>query len=317
MEQNCFFLAADSGGSKTVWTLLNANGTPVSTCRTLGLGAIKEGLLPVNDIVEKAKQLLNPCAPLSRIFLMLGGPNVAEVKRALEAVWSGVPVTVEREACGDSVLRAAARFGCRAAVLCGTGSTAVGDTAAGRRYAGGWGPVYGDGGSGGGLGSQALRLFLNALDTGAACDGLAKVFAPLTEGLDLSLFADRMEVKARAAAISRRELAALAPKIYQLMEQGDAVAYSLYEQAAAEIASLAAAVCDHTAESTVLLCGGFLAEKPLLMELCHKAFQQLCCAKLKYIPAFSPLLAAQIAVLTQGNVAITDSMVETLLNDKM
>ncbi len=306
METKRTFLAADAGGSKTNWVLLDEEGNTVARCKTAGLGAVRAGILPVLETVTAAFKELVPFGKPSAVFLSLGGPNVTEVEDAIRRCAPDIPITVEREACGDAVLRAAKRMGCSSVVMCGTGSTAVGDTAAGRRFAGGWGPIYGDGGSGGGLGSDALRVFLRALDGFEDAGCLREVFASLLDGEDVTTFAGRMAVKARAVEMPRRELAATAPVIYAFAEKGDAVALKLYDQAADEIVKLSYAVSDDDPASAVLLCGGFLTNKPLLLENCRRKFSTVSRARLRYEPRFTPLIAAKTAVLEQNGVEITE-----------
>ena len=313
MKKGELYLAADSGGSKTVWVLLDKSGKTVAEYKTHGLGAVKAGVLPVLDTVKDAFRNLKPYGTPRGIFLSLGGPNVAEVQSALETVWEGIPSTVEREACGSAILQAAAYLDCSAALLCGTGSTAMGHTKSGTRYAGGWGPVYGDGGSGGGLGQDALKLFLRSLDGMAETDRLGDLFAHITAGLDLDDFSARMEVKSRALNMSRRELAALAPDIYKLAVDGDPEAYELYRTHAKEIALLANAVSDDSDSYKVLICGGFLTNKPLLLDMCREELARLSRAELYYEPDFSPIVAAKMAVLTRYGASPTRELFEKIL----
>ncbi len=316
METKRMFLAADAGGSKTNWVLLSEEGNTVARCKTAGLGAVRAGILPVLETVTAAFNELASFGKPSAVFLSLGGPNVAEVEDAIRKCAPDIPITVEREACGEAVLRAAKRMGCSSVVMCGTGSTAVGDTAAGRRFAGGWGPIYGDGGSGGGLGSDALRVFLRALDGFEDAGCLSEVFASLLDGEDVTTFAGRMAVKARAVEMPRRELAATAPVIYEFAEKGDTAAMKLYDQAADEIVKLSYAVSDDDPACTVLLCGGFLTSKPLLLENCRRKFAAVSRARLRYEPRFTPLIAAKVAVLEQNGVEITEERFNTILEEE-
>lgn len=313
MNKKILFLAADAGGSKTIWTLLTAEGVVVASCRTQGLGAVSAGILPVYDTVKEAHDELQGYGEPAGIFLSLGGPNTEEVRGALCGCWPGVPVRVEREACGEALLKAAAFLECRAAVLCGTGSTAVGDTMSGRKYAGGWGPAYGDGGSGGGLGQDALKLYLRALDGMAEIGRVAEIFDPLREGLDVTQFAGRMELKRRALAMSRREVAALTPMLYTLAEEGDPAAVGLFRRHAREVAFLAGAVSDDDPEFGVLLCGGFLTGKPLLLDVCREEFARISRAQLRYEPGFSPKISAQLGVLNAAGVSVTREVFDRLL----
>ena len=121
-----------------------------------------------------------------------------------------------------------------------------------------------------------------------------------------------MELKNRAVSMSRRDLAALIPDIYHLAESGDKTALQLFEKAAKEIAELATYVSDNSPAFKILLCGGFFAHKPILLDLCYKEFAKKSFAQLKYIPDFSPIVAAKTAVLQQNNIQITEEIFENV-----
>lgn len=310
------YLAADSGGSKTVWSLVDKSGATIYELKTAGLGAIRDGILPIDETVEYAANELNEIALPSALFLSLGGPNTREVEGALKKHFPNIPVKVEREACGDAILQAATYMGCSSVVMCGTGSVAVGDTALGRKYAGGWGPVYGDGGSGGGMGQDALRLYLRDIDGFEDSHGLRKIFAFLSDGLSLSSFQDRMELKSRAVSLDRKTLALYAPKIYELWEDRDPAAERLYSDAAQEIAKMASRVSDDATDSKVLVCGGFFANKPLLLDRCKEELKKLSRAKIVYAPDFSPSVAAKAAVLQTNGERVDDEIFKRILKNE-
>jgi len=312
MNSDKIYLAADSGGSKTIWSLISENGDEISVCRTDGMASVRPGMIPVEETVRKASEMLG-IVP-SGIYLSLGGPNVDEIETALESVWAGIPVIVEREATGNAVLYAAGFIGCKSVVMCGTGSVAVGDTKDGRKYSGGWGPAYGDGGSGGGLGSEALRIFLRSVDGFEDIGKVGELFSELTDGLDISEFSGRMKLKERAVNMSRRDLASLAPEIYTLAEQGDDVAQSLYSKAAEEIVLMANAVSD---SGSVLLCGGFFKNKPKLLAEVGRLFYAVNGGTVNYNPNFSPIVAAKAAVLKNNGIEINKEIFNRILEDKL
>lgn len=308
------FLAADSGGSKTVWRVLNSSGETLEQIRTEGMGAIP-GTLPINETARYAYEVLGRTAYPS-IFVSLGGPNTEEVENALRKCWQNASVTVIRESSGVGMLHAAGFLGCTSAVLCGTGSTAVGMKSGRMTYAGGWGPVYADGGSGGGLCKDALTLFLRTLDGDGCESDLAPVFSFITEGLDTMSFAGRMEAKSRAVTLSRRELSALLPGIYELYRQCVPTAVSLFNDAIDEICRLAGCVTDNSPESGVLLCGGFFRNKPEFVELCRKRFAAVSSAKLVYDERFDPIVGVCTAAIQSGGIEITQEVFENILNEK-
>ena len=114
MDKEMLYLAADSGGSKTIWVLLTEHGETICEFRTEGIAAVKEGILPVDEIVGKAAKILKAYSMPQAVFLSLGGPNVEEVEGALRKYWKDIPVKVEREANGKAILFAASYFGCSA-----------------------------------------------------------------------------------------------------------------------------------------------------------------------------------------------------------
>lgn len=309
------FLAADSGGSKTVWRLITQEGIVVFEYKTAGVGAIKANLLPVKETILEAAEKINEFCKPNGIFLSLGGPNVEEVRLNLENVWQDIPIKVEREANGNAILYAASFLQVSSVVMCGTGSVAVGDTENGRRYCGGWGPIFGDEGSGYGLSRDALKLFLKHIDGEYDAGATANLFEGLTAGLNIDTFEGRMALKGRVINLSRSEIAAHTPKIYNLAEKGDKTALKLYEESADEIANMVYSVCDNKTESRVLLCGGFFRNSPLLLKLCKEKIANLGSVKVVYQPEFSPILAAEFSVLKDAQIEITENIVNNILNN--
>lgn len=307
------YLAIDSGGSKTLWRCVDNCGNIIGEIKTEGMGAINAGILPVYDITRQASLEINKLGVPAGIYVSLGGPNTDEVCSALKSVWSDIDIIVEREANGNAILEAAKFLNCSSVVMCGTGSTAVGEKIGIRAYAGGWGPIYGDGGSCGGLGSDALKIFLKSLDSKEDVGLLSGVFTSLTEGLDIRNFPKRMELKRRALALSRRELAALAPKIYELADMNDKYSLMLYEKAAEEVSLMASAVCDNDENKKVLLCGGFFKNKPNLLAKCYDEFSKVSSAKMEYNENFNPIIAATVAVLNHNKVTVTQEIFENII----
>ena len=235
-------LAGDSGGSKTEWRLLSTDDGVRSVFSLRGMAALHPGTLPCADIAkETAAHLPAGCAP-SLVYLSLGGPNVDEVRAALRSVFPEAEIRVEREADGTLLAQVADLLDIQGAVLGGTGVTAVGFHGSTRRYADGWGPVFGDRGSGGGIGFEAVRTYLAGVDGVADAGRLGELFAVQSEGLDPAAFSGRMELKRRINQLSRRELAALAPQVKRLADSGDAAAARIIAEAAEAVGGLAAAV---------------------------------------------------------------------------
>ena len=155
-------LSGDSGGSKTDWRLWDEAGRLRSRFTLDGMAALQPGTLPCADLAREAARRCGIEPQL--VYLSLGGPNEEEVREVLKAAFPRSHVMVEREAEGTLLAFAAEVLEVQAVVMAGTGVTAIGFENGRRRYAEGWGPVYGDRASGGGIGKAALQLFLQSVD---------------------------------------------------------------------------------------------------------------------------------------------------------
>ena len=266
-------LAADSGGTKTEWRWLTPAGETLRKIVTAGVAALHPGTLPVRALIGEGAGAMPGTVPAG-IYFSLGGPNVDEVRSALESVWPGVPLTVEREASGDLVASCRQFLHCEAVVMAGTGVTAMGFSPGGtRKFAEGWGPLYGDLGAGGGIGLEAVRTFLRGVDGTADPGRLAELFREQVAGLDLTVFSDRMELKARVNALTRRDLAALAPQVMALAVRKDAPAAEIIARSARHMAELGAAVAPQG--GAILMLGGLFKLGESYRTACAEALGRL------------------------------------------
>lgn len=293
------YLAGDSGGTKTDWLVFDDAGDVHYRHRTSGLARLHPGTLSYDSLREELSFLgdLSVC----RAYLSLGGPNVDEVVGLLQLALRCCPVELERESTGNMILLSGGLLGCRAAVMVGTGSVAMGDVGGKRVYAGGWGPVYGDEGAGGGLGFRILHRFLRSIDGMSEAGRLGELFVDILSGLDIGTFAGRMELKRRANALERHQLAGLAPGLMELYRGGDAVACELLEDAARENAMLARAVTCADDCCGVLGIGGLFQLGIEFRELCEAALSGFRPNHhWVWCPEFSPVKAAMIKMLHEA-----------------
>lgn len=279
-EEKKRILACDSGGSKTVLRLLDTQGNTLCQSRCGGVASLKAGMLPVEDELKKGLAQLDAFQPEDLLlgYLSLGGPNTGEVSGILSRLLGGAKVVVEREASGDMMLTAASFYDSKAAILVGTGSVAVGFRNGKRVFSGGWGPLLDDMGSGGNLGLSALKYFLFAVDGRVPVSpGADAVFSFLKQGLDLEIFAERMELKTRANALTRKELASFVPEIFAQAEKGDEVLSTLIRESAYGIAQMAYAVTDPSLkEKKILACGGMFQAGEEFRRSCDRFLAELC-----------------------------------------
>ena len=312
---NDLYLAADSGGTKTDWLVFNAAGQLLFHTQTTGIARLNSGTLSADAFLLDTEALSQ--FNVKSVCMSLGGPNTEEVQALLKRRFPTSEVRVEREGNGEMILTAAKCFGCSAAVLCGTGSTAMGIVNGHIKYAGGWGPVYGDDGAGGGVGFVALKTMLRAMDGMADAGRITELFTHLSDGLDITSFAGRMEFKRRANAMTRADLAALAPKIERLASEGDTVANAILDRAAEDNALLAAAVTAPDVPSGVFGCGGFFRLGESFTSACEKHLARLRPkAHWAFAPAdFAVILAVVVRMMQLEKLPMQDDMLFKLMND--
>ena len=271
-------LALDAGGTKTALRLLDMAGDTINEVRVAGVANSYPGVLPVGQTLKDGlRQLTSHPEKISYVFGSVGGPNAPEVQAALEALLTGaVCIRIVRESTGAMQLPVAQEYGAPAVVLAGTGSVAFSRSNGRFLFAGGWGPVWDDKGSGGDLGRQGLRRWLREVDHRAQVSGLQEVFGSLSENLDVESYEGLLALQKRVLALSRSQVAAFAPALFELAWKGDEVALELVRQEAEELALLAAAVTPEPPRggaNGILGCGGLFQAGETFRQMCREALK--------------------------------------------
>jgi N-acetylglucosamine kinase-like BadF-type ATPase len=216
----------------------------------------------IRDLVRRALGRAGVAPPIPAEALVAGLAGVGrEVDRArMEALLgsSGLATRVGVRNDGEVALHDA--FGPDPGILLvgGTGSIALARFPSGAwRRTGGWGALAGDEGSGWSIGLGGVRAALRALDGRGPDTALEGVVASAFGTSDPSELVDRMRTAAKG------EVAALAPQVLRLADEGDEVASSLADGAARALADhlrpLVAAWKDESDEPPpVALLGGLV-----------------------------------------------------------
>ena len=149
-----------------------------------------------------------------------------------------------------------------AVIMAGTGSFCKGRNSQGEtRYAGGWGPLIGDEGSGYAIGREALRAMAKS------ADGRGKTTALTRAVMGHFNIPDPADIRKPLydPPLKRHELAGLAPLAFEAAETGDGVAQGILKQAGRDLAQLAepvlGALFDEKQSFPIVLSGGILARK--------------------------------------------------------
>jgi N-acetylglucosamine kinase-like BadF-type ATPase len=166
---------------------------------------------------------------------MSGGPD--DKREILAGILRARRIEVTTDAA--IALAGATESGCGVIVIAGTGSIAYGRNPAGKTArAGGWGYVFGDEGGAFDIVRQAIRAALRMEEGWGPATSLRSVLLEAMEAPDANAALHRLYTldwpRARAAT--------LAPLVDQAADNGDAIALKIMNDAAMELATLAAAV---------------------------------------------------------------------------
>jgi glucosamine kinase len=186
-------------------------------------------------------------------------------------------------------------------LIAGTGSIAWGRSPAGTlRRCGGWGPVFGDEGSGAWIGRKALQVIA------AAHDGREPETA-LTGAVLTALELDEVPaIIPWASSATPAELATLAPAVLSAAEVGDLRANTVVTMAVEELALHVRALArelfvDERATIPVAMHGGLLAKgRPMRKRLEHRFKTLVPGAAVRHQPVDAARGAVQLALRSIG-----------------
>lgn len=247
-----FYVGIDGGGTKTAAAIFNAQGKLVgsgeggpSTYGVTPAVTFEQSIATAIASAVAAAEQASGLAPdrFSAAFLGLGNVvselDRSEVRKIAARL---IPAPVERIGV-DHDCRVALAGGLSGrpglVLIAGTGTSSFGMTADGRSWrSGGWGPLIDDEGSGYWLGLQAIRAAVLAYD-GRGPESL--LLEMIREAFRLRDINDLMN-RLYAVGISRTEIAALAPRVFEAANQGDGVALALIRQGCAAMADAVLAV---------------------------------------------------------------------------
>lgn len=276
-----YVIGIDAGGTKTVGLLSDATGEVCSRARGGGANLLVHGELEVEKVIYQILEDLEPPEPdeqIAAVCLGIAGvdrPGQSELVRGMLrrlGLRSGVRVVNDAHV----ALVAGAPDGCGIVVVAGTGSIAYGvDSAGTTARSGGWGYLLGDEGSAFWLGHAALRAGIRAADGRGPQTSL---YRRICETLQLSP-SGPAELVAwfYDQELSRHRVAKLAFLVEKAaVEDGDATAIALLDQAAYHLARAAGAVAeqlDFEGEYPLILAGGVFKACPSIADRFVTSFE--------------------------------------------
>jgi len=265
-------LGIDAGGTKTVCLLADEHGTILSVARGPGANLQVAGELEVekvlHHVMETALDGRHDLRPRA-VCLGIAGVDREDDSRIVGAIMRRISPGTRVLVVNDALvaLEAGAPGLPGIVIICGTGSIAYGRNVHGAAArAGGWGHIIGDEGSGYWIGKQAVQAVMRQADGRGPATSLSKhVLAhfdvPTASGMVHIVYGPHS---------ANRSIAMLGPSVQMASESGDAVASSILDQAATELALAARSVAErlHLRDQSFpfVLAGGVFRVVPLLFE---------------------------------------------------
>lgn len=231
-------IGADVGGTKTVAAV--SDGERIIGRAEGAGGAVRPGraLASAAIIAEVVRQALAASGRLSGDVLVVGAAGAGrELERVeLQKALRGENLATKVVVVTDIEIALAAAFGEGPGIVvsAGTGSVAVGRDREGEQYRiGGYGWQMGDEGSGYAIGRAALGAVSRAADGRSPRTALSDRVLSATRSPDLDALVRW------AAGASPAEVAAIAPHVLDVAQQGDTLAKGIADYAARELSQLA------------------------------------------------------------------------------
>src|SRR3954470_19493870 len=259
-------IGVDGGGSKTRVLVATAEGEVLASAEgpksAVTPGEAERSAEVIADLVVRAiSEIAQPGAVFPRVlYCGVAGVGRDEERRALRDALDAKELAEEVVIDSDGMIAMYDALEDRAGILLvvGTGSIAYGRSPSGTVVrCGGWGPAFGDEGSGGWIGRRALGI------VAASSDGREPPTALLFPILAATQCEDIQDLIPWAATADARAFASLVPVVFTTAANGDQRANALLSLAAEELVLHVRALAkqlftDERAAVTVGLSGGLM-----------------------------------------------------------
>lgn len=264
-------IGIDGGGSKTHAIVADDSGSPIAEAHGPGSAVVPghadSSATIIADVVRQALEAANMTHVTPRVICVgVAGAGRETERQALWQALAGREIATDIVVHSDFGIALDDAFGDGPGVLliAGTGSVAFGRSPQGTTArSGGWGPVFGDEGSGAWIGRRALSIVT------AAADGRESPTALTGAVLTAAELNEVSELIAWAAAAKPAQIATLAPVVFTVADSGDLRANSLVNLAVEElmlhVRSLAQQLFgDERASLQVAFAGGLMRPRSML-----------------------------------------------------
>lgn len=319
-----YVIGIDGGGTSTRAVLVDEDGRVhagatggSSNFQVVGSKGLRKC---IRDLVEQLwASVESPYMPVDVLCVGLAGAgrpeDQAEIRKVVGELGLAVQIVVVTD--GEAALEGAHGGQPGLIVVSGTGSLAWGKNAQGdMARAGGWGYRIGDMGSGYEIGRRAIVACLRAMD------GM-KEDTVLSERICTRLRLPSIEQIIRwihQEEIGQKEVADLAPLVFEAAREGDRVSQCIVEQAGRDLGLLVRTIArrlhmDGTVPLSVI--GGVFKEKEhLLPWLCSVAEERSRRLNI-VVPRFPPVVGSAMIALRSLGVEETDEILQHLDQDRL
>jgi N-acetylglucosamine kinase-like BadF-type ATPase len=241
-----FYLGIDGGGSKTAALVTDEDGTPHGSGLAGGSNHLRVGLETATRNIERAVNiaLVESGIAIRQIEYaycgIAGSDHPEHHERVVDSLKTFFPrgnFIVDTDA--RIALTGAVGFGSGIVIIAGTGSVAFGRNDNGDECrAGGWGPIVGDEGSGYAIGRDGLVAMLRAHDGRGPATAITDLLCAeqnICNPADLPRYV-------YAATTHADDIARIGALVMEAAKNGDAVAQTIVDRAARDLAECVIAV---------------------------------------------------------------------------
>jgi len=317
---NRYVVGVDGGGTKTEYVLLDLSGNIIGRTRgentniqIIGAEKLKERLTAGFDTLLHSSNV--SIDKVAQLFLGLAGAGRVAEQDQIRTLFDGTPFAGKITVDSDAMVALAGAFGTAPGIIIisGTGAICFGKGVDGKiARSGGWGYLLGDEGSGYYIGRAAIIAALKDLDGRGDKTKLRK---ELEQHFKLSSI-DKIIPLVYQNKIDRVAIANLAPIVFEMAEQGDAIAADIIRKTGQELGILARAVAQQlnfeNDEVKVALVGSVFKQKELLINEISKELFEISWNIEISDPMFAPQFGAALMALRKIGVEINEKILDNL-----
>lgn len=234
-------VGVDAGGTKTTGVVSDETGRILRHARGTGANLHLHGELAVEKVLADILDELCPEERPEALCLGMAGVDRAGEEQVVRSLLRRLGFRANATVVNDAIIAIAAGAPDRVGVviIAGTGSIAYGIDRKGRTArAGGLGPALADEGSGGWIGHRAVLAAVRAHEGRGPETTLREA---VFEALAITSLSE-LPALAYGGSLTRERFASLTPLVARIAQAGDAVATSILEEAATELALTARSV---------------------------------------------------------------------------